>query len=95
MGVLREQLQLAGGVVEVLVEEGRVGVSVREDVPTGEVFELAEGLAAGQDVFDHLVGLHPSYFEENRSGEIMSRLTTDTTLLQSVIGSSASMALRS
>lgn len=48
-----------------------------------------------QSVFDHLIELHPSYFEENRSGEIMSRLTTDTTLLQSVIGSSASMALRS
>jgi len=46
-------------------------------------------------VFDHLLSLHPSYFEENRSGEIMSRLTTDTTLLQTVIGSSASMALRS
>ena len=48
-----------------------------------------------QSVFDHLLTLHPSYFEENRSGEIMSRLTTDTTLLQTVIGSSASMALRS
>lgn len=46
-------------------------------------------------VFGHLLTLHPSYFEENRSGEIMSRLTTDTTLLQTVIGSSASMALRS
>ena len=46
-------------------------------------------------VFNHLVGLHPSYFEANGSGEIMSRLTTDTTLLQTVIGSSASMALRS
>ena len=46
-------------------------------------------------VFTHLLTLHPSYFEENRSGEIMSRLTTDTTLLQTVIGSSASMALRS
>ena len=46
-------------------------------------------------VFNHLIGLHPHYFEENRSGEIMSRLTTDTTLLQTVIGSSASMALRS
>jgi len=46
-------------------------------------------------VFDHLLTLHPHYFEENRSGEIMSRLTTDTTLLQTVIGSSASMALRS
>ena len=46
-------------------------------------------------VFDHVIGLHPSYFETNRSGEIMSRLTTDTTLLQSIIGSSLSMALRS
>lgn len=46
-------------------------------------------------VFERLMGLHPSYFEENRSGEIMSRLTTDTTLLQSIIGSSFSMALRS
>lgn len=48
-----------------------------------------------QAVFDHLLTLHPSYFETNRSGEIMSRLTTDTTLLQSIIGSSFSMALRS
>jgi ATP-binding cassette subfamily B protein len=46
-------------------------------------------------VFNQLVSLHPSYFEENRSGELMSRLTTDTTLLQSIIGSSFSMALRS
>lgn len=48
-----------------------------------------------QAVFDHMLSLHPHYFETNRSGEIVSRLTTDTTLLQSVIGSSASMALRS
>lgn len=46
-------------------------------------------------VFDHLLTLPPGYFETNRSGEIMSRLTTDTTLLQSIIGSSFSMALRS
>ena len=46
-------------------------------------------------VFDRIVTLHPSYFEENRSGELMSRLTTDTALLQSIIGSSFSMALRS
>ena len=46
-------------------------------------------------VFNHLVSLHPSFFESNRSGEIISRLTTDTTLLQSIIGSSLSMALRS
>ncbi len=46
-------------------------------------------------VFNRIVTLHPSYFEENRSGELMSRLTTDTALLQSIIGSSFSMALRS
>lgn len=45
-------------------------------------------------VFDHLVGLHPGFFEDNRSSEIQSRLTADTTLLQSVIGSSLSMFLR-
>ncbi|GAB3096669.1 ABC transporter transmembrane domain-containing protein [Pseudomaricurvus hydrocarbonicus] len=46
-------------------------------------------------IFDHIVTLHPSFFETNRSGEIMSRLTTDTSLLQNIIGSSFSMALRS
>lgn len=46
-------------------------------------------------VFDHIVGLHPAFFETNRSGDIMSRLTSDTTLLQSIIGSSVSIALRS
>lgn len=45
-------------------------------------------------VFDHLIGLHPGFFEDNRSSEIQSRLTADTTLLQSVIGSSLSMFLR-
>ncbi|WP_313645502.1 ABC transporter transmembrane domain-containing protein [Pseudomonas sp.] len=45
-------------------------------------------------VFDHLIGLHPGFFEDNRSAEIQSRLTADTTLLQSVIGSSLSMFLR-
>ena len=46
-------------------------------------------------VFDNIVRLNPGYFETNRSGEIMSRLTTDTTLLQTIIGSSFSMAMRS
>lgn len=47
-----------------------------------------------QQVFDHLVYLHPGFFESNRSSEIQSRLTADTTLLQSVIGSSLSLFLR-
>lgn len=45
-------------------------------------------------VFNHVIELHPGYFETNLSGEIQSRITTDTTLLQTVIGSSVSMALR-
>jgi ATP-binding cassette subfamily B protein len=45
-------------------------------------------------VFDHLIQLHPGFYESNRASEIQSRLTADTTLLQSVIGSSLSMALR-
>lgn len=58
---------------------------------------LGERIAADlrTAVFDNLVGLHPHFFEENRPGEIMSRLTTDTTLLQTIIGSSLSMAMRS
>ena len=46
-------------------------------------------------VFNHLLTLHPHYFEVNRSGEINARLTTDTTLLQSIFGFSISMALSS
>ena len=45
-------------------------------------------------VFDHLIDLHPGFYENARSSEIQSRLTADTTLLQSVIGSSLSLFLR-
>ncbi|WP_434601310.1 ATP-binding cassette domain-containing protein [Pseudomonas sp. Z4-7] len=47
-----------------------------------------------RQVFNHLVYLHPGFYENNRSSEIQSRLTADTTLLQSVIGSSLSLFLR-
>ncbi|WP_239502549.1 ABC transporter transmembrane domain-containing protein [Vibrio astriarenae] len=46
-------------------------------------------------VFNHVISLNPSYFETRGSGDIMARITTDTTLLQSIIGSSFSMAMRS
>lgn len=45
-------------------------------------------------VFSHLIRLHPGFFESNAPSEIQSRITTDTTLLQTVIGSSVSIALR-
>ncbi len=46
-------------------------------------------------VHSHLVGMSPVFFELNRPGEISSRLTADTTVIQTVVGSSASIALRS
>ena len=45
-------------------------------------------------VYDHVIGLSPGFFELTRTGEVLSRLTTDTTLLQTLVGSSASVALR-
>lgn len=45
-------------------------------------------------LYGHLISLPPSFFEDNLAGEIQSRVTTDTTLLQTVIGSSFSFALR-
>lgn len=45
-------------------------------------------------VFSHLLGLSPEFFEQNRTGDVLSRLTNDTTQLETVIGSSVSMALR-
>jgi ATP-binding cassette subfamily B protein len=45
-------------------------------------------------VYQHILKLSPVFFESTRTGEVLSRLTTDTTLIQSVIGSSLSIALR-
>jgi ATP-binding cassette subfamily B protein len=45
-------------------------------------------------VFNHVVGLSVSFFETTKIGEVLSRLTTDTTILQSMIGSSVSLAIR-
>src|SRR5690606_37520304 len=45
-------------------------------------------------VFDRVLGMSPAFFERILTGEIISRITTDTTLILSVIGSSVSVALR-
>ncbi|MGE3335830.1 MAG: ABC transporter transmembrane domain-containing protein, partial [Rhodospirillaceae bacterium] len=45
-------------------------------------------------VFNHILRLSPGFFETTKTGEILSRLTTDTSLLQQVVGSSLSIALR-
>lgn len=45
-------------------------------------------------VFDRVIGMSPAFFERVMTGEVLSRITTDTTLILSVIGSSISIALR-
>ena len=45
-------------------------------------------------LYNHILGLSPAFFEVTRTGEVLSRLTTDTTLIQTAIGSSISIALR-
>ncbi|MVO17039.1 ABC transporter transmembrane domain-containing protein [Parasedimentitalea huanghaiensis] len=45
-------------------------------------------------VFDRVIGMSPEFFEKIMTGEVLSRITTDTTLIQSVLGSSVSIALR-
>ena len=47
-----------------------------------------------RDVYNHVIGLSPRFLETMRTGEVLSRLTTDTTLLQVVVGATASAALR-
>ena len=46
-------------------------------------------------VYDRVIHMNPAFFEITRTGEVLSRLNTDTTLVQTVVGSSASIALRS
>ncbi len=45
-------------------------------------------------MFSHLLTLSPAWFEQTRTGEMISRLTTDTALLEQIVGTSVSMALR-
>src|SRR4051812_24274877 len=47
-----------------------------------------------RDVFAHLISLSPSFFDSARSGELISRLTADTTQIKAAVGSSVSIALR-
>ncbi len=60
------------------------------------VTRLGERVVADirKDVFDRVLALSPAFFERILTGEVLSRLTTDTTLILSVIGSSMSIALR-
>ncbi len=60
------------------------------------VISIGERVVADlrREVFAHVTRLSPSFFDVNQSGEIVSRLTADTTQIKSAFGSSASLALR-
>ncbi len=60
------------------------------------VITIGERIVADlrRDVFAHVTRLSPSFFDVNQSGEIISRLTADTTQIKSAVGATASVALR-
>jgi ATP-binding cassette subfamily B protein len=60
------------------------------------VMTIGERIVADlrRDVFAHLMSLSPAFFDSSRSGELISRLTADTTQLKSAVGASVSVALR-
>ena len=60
------------------------------------VMTMGERIVADlrRDVFAHLISLSPAFFDSARSGELISRLTADTTQIKSAAGASASIALR-
>ncbi|MBQ8104990.1 MAG: ATP-binding cassette domain-containing protein [Afipia sp.] len=60
------------------------------------VITLGERIVADlrRDVFKHLTSLSPSFFDTAHSGELVSRLTADTTQIKSAVGASVSIALR-
>ncbi|MCG6207299.1 ATP-binding cassette domain-containing protein [Rhodopseudomonas sp. HC1] len=60
------------------------------------VMTIGERIVADvrRDVFRHLTALSPAFFDTARSGELISRLTADTTQIKSAVGASVSIALR-
>ncbi|MEX0364448.1 MAG: ABC transporter transmembrane domain-containing protein [Ruegeria sp.] len=88
-GALLDQYFLAAlGIAAILA----VGTGVRYALVT----RLGERVVADirKAVFDRIIGMSPEFFERIMTGEVLSRITTDTTLIQSVLGSSVSIALR-
>ena len=77
-----------------------MGIAVALALGTGVryylVTRLGERVVADirEAVFSRVIGLSPAFYEKIMTGEVLSRITTDTTLILSVIGSSVSVALR-
>ena len=79
---------------------GAIGIAAVLALGTGAryyfVTRLGERVVADirRAVFDRVIGMSPAFYEKLMTGEVVSRITTDTTLILSVIGSSVSVALR-
>lgn len=88
-GAILDQYFLAAMAIAALLA---VGTGLRYALVT----RLGERVVADirKAVFDRVIGMSPSFFEKIMTGEVLSRITTDTTLIQSVLGSSVSIALR-
>jgi ATP-binding cassette subfamily B protein len=77
-----------------------LGISVALALGTGLRYYLVTRLGERvvtdirKAVFARVIGLSPAFYERIMTGEVLSRITTDTTLILSVIGSSVSVALR-
>lgn len=77
-----------------------LGIALLLAVGTGSRYYLVTRLGERvvsdirRAVFDRVIGMSPAFFERLMTGEVLSRITTDTTLILSVIGSSVSVALR-
>ncbi|MFC3615412.1 ABC transporter transmembrane domain-containing protein [Lutimaribacter marinistellae] len=88
-GTLLDQYFLAAlGIAAVLA----AGTGIRYALVT----RLGERVVADirKAVFNRVIGMSPEFYERIMTGEVLSRITTDTTLIQSVLGSSVSIALR-
>jgi len=86
--ILQGYFLTAIGIVAVLA----AGTALRYYLVT----RLGERVVADirKSVFDRMIGMSPTFYERIMTGEVLSRITTDTTLILSVIGSSVSIALR-
>ena len=87
-GALDHALEAVGIVIVVLA----VATFFRSYLVT----RLGERVVADlrKDVFGHVIRLSPGFFEQTRTGEVISRITTDTAVIQTVIGASVTQALR-
>ena len=88
-GQILDQYFLGAIVIAALLA---VGTALRYTLVT----RLGERVVADirKAVFDRMIGMSPAFYENILTGEVLSRITTDTTLILSVIGSSVSVALR-